>query len=79
MCRFTGGLIYKSNGSNMQSATSISFLALAYAKYLSDVSTVARCGTVEATPARLRAFAKRQVGAASACFNMSGFFASTNQ
>ena len=62
VCCFTGGLIYKSNASNMQSVTSISFLALAYAKYLSDVSKVARCGNVEATPARLRSFAKRQVG-----------------
>jgi endoglucanase len=64
MCRFAGGLIYKSNASNMQSTTSMSFLALAYAKYLSDVYKVARCANVEATPARLRAFAKRQVGTA---------------
>eukprot|EP00253_Pinus_taeda_P035775 PITA_35775 len=60
--RYTaGGLIYKSNGSNIQSATSISFLTLAYAKYLSDVSKVVQCGNIEATPAKLRAFAKRQI------------------
>jgi len=56
-----GGLIYKSNASNMQSVTSISFLALAYAKYLSDASKAVWCGSVEATPARLQAVAKRQI------------------
>jgi endoglucanase len=64
MCHFSGGLIYKSNASNMQSTTSMSFLALAYAKYLSNVSKVERCANVEATPARLWAFAKRQAGTA---------------
>jgi hypothetical protein len=64
MCRFAGGLIYKSNASNMESTTSMSFLALVYAKYLNDVSKVARCVNVEATLARIRAFAKRQVGTA---------------
>lgn len=47
----------------MQSVTSISFLGLAYAKYLSDTSQALWCGSVEATPASIRAFAKRQVGA----------------
>eukprot|EP00253_Pinus_taeda_P030468 PITA_30468 len=56
-----GGLIYKSNASNMQSVTSISFLALAYAKYLSDASNAVWCGNIEATPERLRAVAKQQV------------------
>lgn len=56
-----GGLIYKSNASNMQSVTSISFLALAYAKYLSDASNAVWCGNIEATPDRLRTVAKQQI------------------
>lgn len=56
-----GGLIYKSNASNMQSVTSISFLGLVYAKYLSETSQALWCGSVEATPPSIRAVAKRQV------------------
>eukprot|EP00253_Pinus_taeda_P019695 PITA_19695 len=56
-----GGLISKSSASNMQSVTSISFLALAYAKYLSNSSQSVRCGSLEATPASIWAFAKRQI------------------
>jgi hypothetical protein len=48
MCRFSGGHIYKSNASNMYSTETISFLALAYAKYLSDVSKFVWCANVEA-------------------------------
>jgi hypothetical protein len=57
----------------MQSVTSISFLGLAYAKYLSHASQVLQCGSVETTPAKIRAVAKRQVSATSALINLSGF------
>ncbi|GLJ13677.1 hypothetical protein SUGI_0217990 [Cryptomeria japonica] len=56
-----GGLIYKQGGSNMQHVTSISFLLLAYASYLSHSNQVVHCGNIAATPARLQAVAKRQV------------------
>eukprot|EP01018_Ginkgo_biloba_P039441 Gb_34875 [translate_table: standard] len=56
-----GGLIYKQGGSNMQHVTSISFLLLAYANYLSESAQVVSCGSIAATPARLREAAKRQI------------------
>uniref|UniRef100_A0A0E0M3R0 Endoglucanase n=1 Tax=Oryza punctata TaxID=4537 RepID=A0A0E0M3R0_ORYPU len=43
-----GGLIYKPGGSNMQHVTSISFLLLTYAKYLSKSSHTVNCGNVSA-------------------------------
>ncbi|XP_057850197.1 endoglucanase 24 [Cryptomeria japonica] len=56
-----GGLIYKIGGSNMQHVTSISFLLLVYANYLSSSSQSIPCGSVSATPERLRSIAKRQM------------------
>nr|CAD1821427.1 unnamed protein product [Ananas comosus var. bracteatus] len=41
-----GGLIYKPGGSNMQHVTAISFLLLAYAKYLSETSQTVNCGSM---------------------------------
>uniref|UniRef100_A0A7N0TD52 Endoglucanase n=1 Tax=Kalanchoe fedtschenkoi TaxID=63787 RepID=A0A7N0TD52_KALFE len=56
-----GGLIYKPGGSNLQHATTISFLLLTYASYLSRSSQAVDCGSVSATAASLRQLAKRQV------------------
>ncbi|CAM8899515.1 unnamed protein product [Rhodiola kirilowii] len=56
-----GGLIYKPGGSNLQHATTISFLLLAYANYLSQSSQSVNCGSVSATAASLRQQAKKQV------------------
>ncbi|KAI9128436.1 hypothetical protein K1719_001429 [Acacia pycnantha] len=57
-----GGLIYRPGGSNLQHSTSLSFLQLVYAKYLSRSSQTLTCGTLsEITPATLRRIAKRQV------------------
>ncbi|KAL9689975.1 hypothetical protein QQ045_010368 [Rhodiola kirilowii] len=56
-----GGLIYKPGGSNLQHATTISFLLLAYANYLSKSSQSVNCGSVSATAASLRQQAKKQV------------------
>ncbi|KAL6978367.1 hypothetical protein U1Q18_020035 [Sarracenia purpurea var. burkii] len=47
--------------SNMQYATSTSFLLLAYAKYLTSAHKVVDCGGAVVTPARLRTAAKKQV------------------
>ncbi|KAH7836048.1 hypothetical protein Vadar_032291 [Vaccinium darrowii] len=56
-----GGLIYKPGGSNLQHATTISFLLLAYANYLDRSSQPVSCGGVTVGPSRLRALAKTQV------------------
>ncbi|XP_071935385.1 endoglucanase 24-like [Coffea arabica] len=56
-----GGLIYKPGGSNLQHATTIAFLLLVYANYLEKSSQTVNCGSVSASPAMLRAIAKRQV------------------
>ncbi|XP_044487952.1 endoglucanase 24-like [Mangifera indica] len=56
-----GGLIYKPGGSNLQHATTISFLLLVYAKYLAKTSQTVNCGNVYVTPASLREQAKKQV------------------
>ncbi|KAF3792090.1 Endoglucanase 23 [Nymphaea thermarum] len=56
-----GGLIYKPGGSNMQHVTSIAFLMLVYAKYLSSSSQTVFCGNVAADPTALRLQAKKQV------------------
>ena len=56
-----GGLIYKPGGSNMQHVTSISFLLLTYAKYLSKSSHTVNCGDISVGPDTLRLQAKKQV------------------
>ncbi|KAJ8420825.1 hypothetical protein Cgig2_017131 [Carnegiea gigantea] len=56
-----GGLIYKPGGSNLQHATSITFLLLVYANYLDKSSQTVNCGTLNVGPASLRKQAQRQV------------------
>ncbi|CAD5193003.1 unnamed protein product [Musa acuminata subsp. malaccensis] len=56
-----GGLIYRPGGSNMQHVTSISFLLLTYAKYLSKSSQTANCGSIQVDPSSLQLQAKKQV------------------
>ncbi|KAG0453210.1 hypothetical protein HPP92_025874 [Vanilla planifolia] len=56
-----GGLIYKPGGSNLQHVTSIAFLLLTYANYLSKTSQYVDCGSLSISPASLRAQAKKQV------------------
>jgi len=56
-----GGLIYKPGGSNMQHVTSIAFLLLTYANYLSKTSQTLNCGSLSVSPASLRLQAKKQV------------------
>lgn len=56
-----GGLIYKPGGSNLQHATTISFLLLAYANYLDRSSQILNCGGVTVGPSHLRQLAKKQV------------------
>ncbi|KAJ6410665.1 hypothetical protein OIU84_007421 [Salix udensis] len=56
-----GGLLFKPGGSNMQHATALSFLLLAYARYLNQSNREIHCGNVVATPARLIQLARRQV------------------
>ncbi|KAK1272893.1 Endoglucanase 23 [Acorus gramineus] len=56
-----GGLIYKPGGSNMQHVTSIAFLLLAYAEYLSRSSQTVNCASVVVGPDSLRHQAKKQV------------------
>jgi len=54
-------MIYKPGGSNMQHVTSISFLLLTYAKYLSKSSRTVNCGDVSVGPLTLQLQAKKQV------------------
>ncbi|KAL4304168.1 hypothetical protein GQ457_10G024720 [Hibiscus cannabinus] len=56
-----GGLIYKPGGSNLQHATTISFLLLVYANYLDRTSQTVNCGNLVASPLSLRTIAKKQV------------------
>lgn len=56
-----GGLIYRPGGSNLQHATTISFLLVVYAKYLERTSQTVTCETTQITPSALRQQAKRQV------------------
>ncbi|XVF45375.1 hypothetical protein PTKIN_Ptkin02bG0200800 [Pterospermum kingtungense] len=56
-----GGLIYKPGGSNLQHATTISFLLLVYANYLERTSQTVNCGNVMVAPMTLRTQAKKQV------------------
>ncbi|XP_077246202.1 glycosyl hydrolase 9B18 [Tasmannia lanceolata] len=57
-----GGLIYKPGGSNMQHVTSIAFLLLVYANYLSRTYQTVNCGSISVGPISLRQEAKKQVG-----------------
>ncbi|PQM42703.1 endoglucanase 8-like [Prunus yedoensis var. nudiflora] len=56
-----GGLLFKPGGSNMQHATTLSFLLVVYARYLKLSGRVVHCGNVVASPARLVKLAKGQV------------------
>lgn len=56
-----GGLIYRPGGSNFQHATSIAFISLVYANYLTRTSQAINCGNIYVTPTTLRQQAKRQV------------------
>ncbi|MBA0591777.1 endoglucanase 24 isoform X1 [Gossypium raimondii] len=56
-----GGLIYKPGGSNLQHATTISFILLVYAKYLDRTSQTVNCGNEFVSPVLLRMQAKKQV------------------
>lgn len=56
-----GGLIYRPGGSNLQHATTISFLLLVYANYLERSSQTVNCGEVSISPSMLRKIAQRQV------------------
>ncbi|XP_068661203.1 endoglucanase 8-like [Aristolochia californica] len=56
-----GGLLFKTGGSNMQHVTSLSFLILAYSRYISHSNKLVPCGRVSATPDQLRKLAKSQV------------------
>ncbi|XP_061340555.1 endoglucanase 24-like isoform X2 [Gastrolobium bilobum] len=57
----SGGLVYRPGGSNLQHATSIAFLELVYANYLTRTSQVINCGNVYVSAQTLRQHAKRQV------------------
>lgn len=56
-----GGLIYRPGGSNLQHATTISFLLLVYANYMERSSQTVNCGEVSISPLMLRQIAQRQV------------------
>lgn len=58
---WTGGLIFKAGGSNMQHVTSLSFLLLVYSNYLSHANHGVPCGQKSASPALLKRLAKHQV------------------
>ncbi|XP_060168494.1 endoglucanase 24-like [Lycium barbarum] len=56
-----GGLIYKPGGSNLQHATTITFLLLVYSNYLEKSSQILNCGNINVSPSMLRKIGKRQV------------------
>ncbi|KAL6517352.1 hypothetical protein OROMI_033053 [Orobanche minor] len=56
-----GGLIYRPGGSNLQHATTISFLLLVYANYLEKSSQTIDCGEITISPSTLRRTAQGQV------------------
>ncbi|KAH6820295.1 glycosyl hydrolase 9B18 [Perilla frutescens var. hirtella] len=56
-----GGLIFRPGGSNLQHATTISFLLLVYANYLERSSQTVNCGEISISPSMLREIAQRQV------------------
>lgn len=53
--------MFKQGGSNLQHATSISFLLLVYARYLQAANRVVHCGTFDVTPTILIKISKSQV------------------
>ncbi|KAM1054393.1 hypothetical protein ACFX2I_001742 [Malus domestica] len=55
-----GGLLFKPGGSNLQHATTLSFLLVVYARYLNQAKRAVHCGNVVASPARLVQLAKGQ-------------------
>ncbi|KAM6582142.1 hypothetical protein CsatB_009144 [Cannabis sativa] len=56
-----GGLLFKPGGSNLQHATALSFLLIAYSRYLNQAKRVVHCGNIVASPSRLIAVARSQV------------------
>lgn len=56
-----GGLLFKPGSSNLQHATTLSFLLLVYAKTLHRSSRTIHCNNVVANPSRLVEIAKNQV------------------
>ncbi|WOL10085.1 endoglucanase 8-like [Canna indica] len=56
-----GGLLFKSNGANMQSVTSLSFLLMVYARYLWKVNGNVQCGNKQFPASRLYDLARSQV------------------
>ncbi|CAM8889343.1 unnamed protein product [Rhodiola kirilowii] len=56
-----GGLLFKPGGSNMQHATSLSFLLITYARQLALANRQVNCGGVIATPEKLIQVAQGQV------------------
>ncbi|CAJ2655263.1 unnamed protein product [Trifolium pratense] len=56
-----GGLLFKVGSSNLQHATSLSFLLIVYARYMQANNKVVRCGNVVAKPSDLINLAKTQV------------------
>jgi len=57
-----GGLLFKPGGSNLQHATTISFLFLVYAGYLKQTNKEINCGgKVFASPKRLKQIERGQV------------------
>ncbi|KAG8652815.1 endoglucanase 4 [Manihot esculenta] len=56
-----GGLLFKPGGSNLQHATALSFLLLAYSRYLNQANREIHCGNVVANSARLVELARSQV------------------
>lgn len=57
----TGGLLFKPGGSNLQHATALSFLLLAYSRYLNQANREIHCGNVVVNSARLVELARSQV------------------
>ncbi|CAA6656208.1 unnamed protein product [Spirodela intermedia] len=56
-----GGLLFKAGGSNMQHATSLSFLLAVHARQLMRLNRAVRCGGEAVAPSRLVELAKSQV------------------
>lgn len=56
-----GGLLFKPGGSNMQHATSLSFLLIVYARYMRDAKKEVHCDNIVANPDMLIKVAKGQV------------------
>ncbi|KDP22411.1 hypothetical protein JCGZ_26242 [Jatropha curcas] len=56
-----GGLLFKPGGSNLQHATSLSFLLIVYSTYLQRVGRDVHCGNVVVTPSKIASLVKSQV------------------